>query len=87
MQDSLAYRISHNLMLSEEEITSGVALLGSHCRPRTKARLYWALKACPNMHSYGIYDRLLLANGAMSYCAGQSYPDEIRTVRQCLIGR
>lgn len=87
MQDSLANRISKRLELTEGEITSGVALLGDHCRARTKARLYWALKACPNMHSYGIYDRLHIENGAMSYCAGQSYPDEIRTVRELLIGR
>ena len=24
-------------------------------------------------------------NGTWSYCAGQSYPDEIRTLRECIL--
>ena len=86
-QDSLALRISCGVSLSEEELGNVVALLSSRCRKQTVNRLYWALRACPTMQSYGIYGRVLLADSKASYCAGQSYPDEIRTVRECLIGR
>ena len=87
MQDSLQKRISDRKELTESEIESGVRLLGSHCQQRSKDRLRRTLGYVPDIQSYGIFGRVMLQNGEMTYCAGQSYPDEIRTVRECLIGR
>jgi len=88
-QDSLGHRISSRQRLTEEEVDAIVAIVGYGCRQRTKGRLRWALKACPSIESYGIYSRVLLGEDgqAASYCAGQSYPDEIRTVKECLLKR
>ena len=88
-QDSLSLRISEGRGLTEDEVDALVGLLGNRCQQRNKARLRWALKACLNMQNYGIYSRVLLHDEGeiATYCTGQSYPDEIRTVRECLIGR
>jgi hypothetical protein len=85
-QDTLYDRICDDKELTEDEINELVKIFGHRCQQRTKKRLYYALLACPNMETYGIYRRVHL-DPPISYCAGQSYPDEIRTVRQCLIGR
>ena len=84
MYESLSDRISKNLPLSESEIESGVELFGKRCKTRTKNSIRWALMSVPKIRSYGIFNRVHIENGKMSYCAGQSYPDEIRTVRECL---
>jgi hypothetical protein len=86
-QDTLANRIAAGIELSEKQIQSGVSLLGHGCQQRKKNMIKWALMACPNLLSYGIYDRVHINGNNLSYCAGQSYPDEIRTVRECLVGR
>ena len=86
IQDSLARRISDKVALSETEIDELICLLGSHCQERTKRMLRYALSAVPDIRSYGIYGRVYITP-RVEYCAGQSYPDEIRTVRSCLIGR
>ena len=87
-QDSLSKRIQCKEELTDDEIDQLVKLIGGGCRDHKKARIKWALKACPNMADYGIYGRVLIKEaGGVQYCAGQSYPDEIRTVRECLVGR
>jgi hypothetical protein len=90
LQDSLGARIDAGIELTEDEISELVDLLGKRCKVRTKNRIKWALMGCPdNIDNPGIFRRVLFNDGGrfVSYCAGQSYPDEIRTVRQCLIGR
>lgn len=90
MQDSLGSRIDCGIELTESEISALVDLLGKRCKVRTKNRIKWALMGCPDsIENPGIFRRVLLHDSGIlaSYCAGQSYPDEIRTVRQCLIGR
>lgn len=88
-QDSLASRIDCGMGVTDGEANAAVAVLGVRCRETTKARLYWALRACPNMARHGIYERLYFHEDGQlcSYCAGQDYPAEIRTVRELLIGR
>lgn len=88
-QDTLLDRIEAGIELTDEEIQALVDLLGKRCRMRNRNRIKWALMGCPdNIQSYAIYRRVLLHDDGIlaSYCAGQSYPDEIRTVRKCLIG-
>ena len=86
-QDTLADRIEAGLPLSDKEVESGVELLGKRCQPRKRNMLKWALMACPDIENYGILRRVHIEDETLSYCAGQSYPDEIRTVRECLVGR
>jgi hypothetical protein len=86
-QDTLARRISTRASLTDDERTSLVKLLGSGCHQRTKNMLWYSAGYVPDVPSYGIYDRVTFEDGRASYCAGQSYPDEIRTVRKLLLGR
>ena len=88
IQDTLANRISAGVEVSDDEARELTAIFGKRCTAGKKGRLYWAFRACPNMKSYGIYSRIMFErDGTIHYCAGQSYPDEIRTVRECLVGR
>lgn len=86
-QDSLAQRISCNVDLTEAQVQSGLALLGKGCRAETKARIMWALRACPKLLSHGIYQRVHIIGDELTYCAGQDYPAEIKIVRNLLIGK
>jgi len=73
--------------LTESDIDNLVTLLGKHCRLGTLQRLRSCLTyGASRIASYGILERLVKEeNGAWSYCAGQSYPDEIRTIREIII--
>jgi len=82
-QDTLQNRISDGKGLDSSEIDQLVGVLGSRCSEHTKRKLHFALRCVPNIQAYGIYGRVML--NPVSYCAGQSYPDEIRTVRGLLI--
>lgn len=70
--------------LTEVELNALVCLLGAHCHNKTKNRLFYAIKY--NQECFAIYDRVCI-RPEVYYCAGQSYPDEIRTVRNLLLGR
>ena len=91
---SLTTKIETNTKLTQEEIESAVALFGSRCKPRKKMMLrhafgsigYPELPHFAKLPTYGIYNRVMFEDNEAHYCAGQSYPDEIRTVRECLIG-
>lgn len=86
-QDSLDLRISAGISLTAAEIDELVALLGKRCKDRTRAQLADALDALPGFGNRGIFGRVLFEESGVSYCAGQSYPDEIRLVRQLVICR
>lgn len=73
--------------LTEQDIDSIVELLGYRCRVQTYNRLRARLKYSPSsVPVYGILERLTREeSGRWEYCAGQSYPDEIRTVRNIIL--
>lgn len=75
--------------LTETDIDNLVSLLGHRCQERTKTRLRSILTYSPSrIPSYGIFERLTADfDGNWSYCAGQSYPDEIRTCREIILGK
>ncbi len=85
MQETLSRRISAGKELTEDEQEQLLEIFGSYCQERTKRMIARALRCVPDIDNHGIYDRVHL--DPVGYCAGQSYPDEIRTVRQCLIGK
>jgi hypothetical protein len=86
-QDTLLGRIEEKRELTSREIDKCVKVLGSGCRWPTKRELRLVLGFVPDIRGHGIYGRVLFEDGRVDYCAGQSYPDEIRTVRNLLLGR
>lgn len=72
--------------LSDSDIDQIVALLGSRCRSKTLTRLRSMLTyGTSRIPVYGILERLIKEDGEWRYFAGQSYPDEIRTIREIII--
>lgn len=87
LKTSLYDRLQYGPELTDAEIDSLVELLGHRCHERTKHRLASCLKYSSGVSLVGILGRVELHKSKASYCAGQSYPDEIRTVRNHIIGR
>lgn len=90
--DTLRSRLARGETLTEEEAISLEQLLTFRCGGRTRsavargvAALCERVRAEGSIDSYGIYGRVHLKSGEARYCAGQSYPDEIRTLRSCVI--
>ncbi len=83
MEDTLYNRLYDEKDLTDAEIEELVQIVGSGCRQETKARLYRRLSMPSLMPRHDIYRRVDL--DPVGYCAGQSYPDEIRTVRQLIL--
>ena len=71
--------------LSEQDIDQIIEIVGYRCRVKTCNRLRSILTYSPSLiQTYGILERLTKENGGWSYCAGQSYPDEIKTLREII---
>ena len=90
--DSLANRITAGVDLSDAEAESLADLLGKGCHGKTKRRLHTVCRFIVHRgESCGLYERLTFDHvgpnlvGAF-YCAGQSYPDEIRRLRALVLG-
>jgi hypothetical protein len=86
-QDSLAQRITCRVQLTEKEQASALALFGKGCRAETKQRLRFTLAMIQAIRNHGIFNRVLICEEAVSYCAGQDYPSEVALVRDLLLGR
>jgi hypothetical protein len=72
--------------LTDQEQASLAALLGKRCNKQTKSRLAYKLSLPLYIYrDYGIFRRVSFDNGQAEYCAGQSYTDEIRTVRELIL--
>lgn len=73
-------------VLTETDINELVNLVGYRCRVQTVNRLRSMLTyGRSTIPQYGILERLIKENGSWSYCAGQSYIDEIKTVRNIIL--
>ena len=73
--------------LTEQDIDDLVGLIGNRCRHETKRRIRSVLTCGPStIPDYGIIRRLVKTErGGWTYIAGQSYPDEIRVVRNIIV--
>lgn len=73
--------------LTESDIDQIVAIVTHRCRAKTTNRVRSILTYSPSLiPSYGILSRLLKdSKNNWEYVAGQSYPDEIRTIRDILL--
>ena len=74
--------------LTELDIEQIVTIVGYRCRIKTCQRLTSILKYGPSsIGNFGILSRLIKESGRWEYVAGQSYSDEIRVVRDCILGK
>lgn len=74
--------------LTEQDIDAILAIVGYRCRVKTLQRLRSILTYHPSsIGRYGIFERLIKEDGVWEYVAGQSYPDEIRTLKDCILGK
>ena len=72
--------------MTEKDKEEIFEILSSRCRQKTKELLAKRLdKHLDLIPEYGILNRLIKEEHGWSYCAGQSYPDEIRTVRKIIL--
>lgn len=81
--------LKHNL--TDHDIELILSIVGHRCRVPTINRLRSILRYSPSLiPAYGIFTRLVKETSAQglaqwSYIAGQSYTDEIRTLRNCIL--
>ena len=74
--------------LTNLDVDQLVILIGHGCRHKTKVRIRSILTyGWGSVGSFGIYNRLIKEGGKWDYIAGQSYSDEIRTLRDCILGK
>lgn len=75
------------MQLTESDIDAILAIIGKGCRDKTKNRLRSILTyAKSTIPAYGIFSRLYRDDtGMWEYCAGQSYADEIRILRESIL--
>jgi hypothetical protein len=72
--------------LSKDDIDSILNLITYKCRIKTVTLLRSILTYSPSsIPQYGILERLMKDDGKWHYVAGQSYADEIRTVRELIL--
>ena len=72
--------------LTENDIDQIISVIGYRCRIKTCNRLRSIITYSPSLiPSYGIFERLIKENDRWEYVAGQSYPDELRTLRECIL--
>lgn len=72
--------------LTEQDIDEIVTIIGARCQQQTKRKLRINLECSTSfIPAHGILERLTKDDKiGWTYCAGQSYPDEIRTVREII---
>jgi len=89
-RDSLSSRINCGMGLHLDEIAELTRLLGACCGHKTLDTLAAVLCAVPRVKNFPLYDRVMLYpyDGLKAaFSAGQSYPKEIKMVRNALLGR
>jgi hypothetical protein len=72
--------------LNDSQIDDILSMIGKGCRARTKERLAFRLRVPLSLwKSYGIYSRMTLTEDSAEYICGQSWTDEMRTLRECIL--
>jgi hypothetical protein len=76
--------IDCNIELSDAHKDAFVEIFGKRCSEATKNRLRIFINNATEFKNYGIYERVVFDHYGQPchYVAGQSYPDEIRTIRK-----
>jgi len=73
-------------VLNQEQQEAILGIIGKRCRQPTKERLARRL-ALPLAlwERYGIYSRMIIEDQSAYYICGQSWHDEMRTLRECIL--
>lgn len=75
-------------VLTVEQRADILRLIGKGCRQETKEKLQRRLQIPLSLwKSYGIYSRVTLAECGANYICGQSWNDEMRTLRECILDK
>lgn len=83
-RDSLAFRMSAETPLTEDEKRAIMVVVTYGCRQDTKRAIADFLDRVgkDRMRNISQYERLKLENGACQYFAGQDYPAELASLRK-----
>ena len=87
--DNLIYDAKHSegtFTLTDAQKADIYSMVGKGCRQKTKERLSRRLDlplSC--WERYGIYSSMTLSDDGANYICGQSWPDEMRTLRECIL--
>ena len=74
--------------LSDEDIGQILMIITYKCRIKTYQRIKSILTYSASLIPYyGILDRLIKEDGKWEYITGQSHTDEMRIVRNCILGK
>jgi len=72
--------------LTTRDVINLTTIIGKGCRQKTKDRIASCLTySSSRLPNYGIFDRLMFEDFEWSYCAGQDYRAEIKTIRELII--
>jgi len=77
---------NYKSQMTEKDLDEIHELLAKGCRKHNRDLLWLRLTTQRSLiPEYGIMNRLIKDTYGWHYCAGQSYPDEIRTVRKIIL--
>jgi len=72
--------------LNDKQREAFLSLIGKGCRKNTKEKLALRLQVPLSLWKrYGIYSRVILTDNDVEYICGQSWNDEMRTLRECIL--
>lgn len=72
--------------LNDAQIDAILGMIAHRCRVKTKNRLASRLRLPLSLWTrYGIYSRMMLNESGADYICGQSWADEMRTLRECIL--
>lgn len=72
--------------ITENQRLSLLRMIGSGCRQKTKEKLARRISLPLSLWAnYGIFTRVVFENDDTNYICGQSWTDEMRTLRECIL--
>ena len=72
--------------LTDEAKADILSMLGKGCQQKTKQKLARKLELPLSLwERFGIYSRIVLTDKGAEYICGQSWSDEMRTLRECFL--
>ena len=83
---TLADYIRDKRYLDEMQINEIMAFVGHGCRANTKHRLRRKLELNILLENSGIFSRLHV-EPSVRYVCGQAWNEEMRTLRECILGK
>ena len=87
--DNLLWDAKHKegtYALTDKQKADILDMIGKRCRQTTVDRLARRLELPLSLwQRFGIYSRLTLDDNGADYICGQSWIDEMRTLRQCIL--